>query len=152
TLAASRLWANSEIRVEKGETVRILFLTGGVNLAAHRLFEAASFDYFPPVGWTYYDNASLPRVESPSLPRPYERRAKYRLHPKAAPGALLMYVVEDGKAPPNPAVRESLRPKVKDLVVWDQIDHWVSDKSGTLYFAVNDIVVDSPEAFIKDIE
>jgi hypothetical protein len=150
-VSAANPWLKTNIRVEKGDRLTVRSVSGGVNIAAHRLWEAADWDHRPPQPWEF-----LSRDRGKSYPRGLEtERSSHVLHTGATYGALLMYVCPD---PPDdcPCVdsTKTLRPPQARIEIIDDrglVNHRVN-WSGTLYFAVNDIVVDKREVYVGSDE
>lgn len=126
----AELWANSGIQVEKGDIISI-HASGSFNTAIHHLIQAADSNTIPD---TKYVNAS-------GLAHDVERdpaRAKYRIFPNLPQDALVMQIASEnpvdlpsdvGGNPANFYYIGKDRSKI----------HINTD--GTLYFAINDIVL-----------
>lgn len=127
----------------------IKFMSGGVNLAAHRLVESALFDFAPPQPWVFFESSS-----GPSEPRLFEKhRQQFLLHPEAPYGSLLVRVWPASSPRPDARAPKSLRPPVQDIAVAPVAglrDYQVM-RSGTLYLCVNEILADTKEAYVSDL-
>jgi hypothetical protein len=104
---ANQLWVDTGIVLKPGETIK-LSASGQINLAVHRLVEAANEDRVPWYGWVGPEGKELPKAENP--PTIYIRRqeAQLLIHPESKPGCLLMYLGSEGQPPPD---KRDPRPK-----------------------------------------
>ena len=133
----AELWANSGIQVQKGDVISI-HSSGSAHTAIHHLYEAADKNFKPEE--EYFDaNGQRFKEESP---RDRARR-KYRIISNLPNSALVMQVY-DGNGRPQ------LRPKDGDenskknfYYIAQHRENIIINEGGTLYFAVNDIVLDS---------
>ena len=136
-------WANSGIKVKKGQTITVRS-SGKKHTAMHHLF----FDAWknevklrePWVGTKGFSSEEDKRRERDAA------RAKYKIFPNENQDELLMQIVPDGNEP-------DLRPRFFDkdgfkdsenrfLVIGDRQDNIYIDKDGDLYFGINDIILD----------
>lgn len=128
------LWANSGITVDKGDIITIR-TSGKSHTAIHHLYDAAKNNVSKRNDWVgsegeddvVYDTATY-----------YRRR--FRIFPDMPSGALLMQVVEKGKPIDNP---NDGNPD-NFYFIGKERQHIYINNSGTLYFTVNDIVLNKP--------
>jgi hypothetical protein len=129
-LPANKLWLNTGIQIKPGQSVKIT-ATGSVNLAIHRLIEAAHTHSNPRWNWT--DPAG--EYES-SRATPIDKAVKALfIAPGLKPGVLLAYVTDKndlGKYNPKP---QGIQEIGKDGEISSQ-------KGGTLWLVINDAVLD----------
>ncbi len=150
-ISASRLWTDTEIDVKSGDILTVNSISGGVNLAAHRLWEAADLDYRPPQPWEY-----LSRERPKAYPRNQEtERNEFVLHPGANYGALLLYICPfSSDSCPSLENSATLRPPLNRIEIIDDrgISKYPVKQDGRLYFTVNDIVVDKRDIYVASDE
>ena len=132
---ASAMWASSGVTVKQGD--RITFhVTGAANLAIHHLVKSAETDSAPFFNWTGPEGMTSDQTK---FLRPVDHyRFPKRIAPNDSSGTLLMQVV--------PANRKALtRPDGEHLYPIGSGDHGTVEirQSGTLYFALNEIPLDS---------
>ena len=133
----AELWANSGIQVQKGDVISI-HSSGSAHTAIHHLYESADKNFKPEE--EYFDaNGQRFKEESPRD----KARRKYRIISNLPNSALVMQVY-DGNGRPQ------LRPKDGDdkskknfYYIAQHRENIIINEGGTLYFAVNDIVLDS---------
>ena len=131
-LPASRLWANTGIKLKPGGRVRIS-ASGHINLALHRLSMAAEEDTVPSCGWVGPEGGSQPTETRKEL-----MRRRVLIDSRSDWGALLAYVLPDGRPKPgklNPA------PDGVCLLGADGIVANSAGQNGTLWLTVNDSVL-----------
>ncbi|MBQ4389396.1 MAG: hypothetical protein II824_05435 [Bacteroidales bacterium] len=129
-LNTAELWANSGIKVKKGQTIHVI-ASGKKHTAIHHLVEDAKENA---------DNLRDPWVGTEgSTDRPQERdqaRRNYRIFPHANQDALLMQIVPPGQEPEDRPMESS-----SAILIGKQREVHV-EKDGVLHFAINDIVLD----------
>lgn len=139
----AELWGNSGIRVERGDQLTIR-ASGKSNTSIHHLVDRAFYNARPRYRW----------VGTEGEPRPSNKRTAYRIYGERDPDALIMQVVperESGDA--NKLPEEYLRPDfVRSIAdeedpenrfyyIGKERTDLMINQSGTLRFAVNDIVL-----------
>lgn len=139
----AELWGNSGIRVERGDQLTIR-ASGKSNTSIHHLVDRAFYNARPRYRW----------VGTEGEPRPSNTRTAYRIYGERDPDALIMQVVperESGDA--NKLPEEYLRPDfVRSIAdeedpenrfyyIGKERTDLMINQSGTLRFAVNDIVL-----------
>lgn len=128
------LWANSGINVKEGDIITIR-ASGKSHTAIHHLNKAALENTEKINEWV----GSEGEYDS-NDPATYARR-RFRIFPDMPSGALLMQIVTDSKTPPD-------YPKDGNeenfFFIGKERQNIYIKNSGTLYFAVNDIVLDRP--------
>lgn len=157
-LSSSELWANSGIHVKKGETLTIKS-SGKKHSAIHHLVNIAKNNK---------PNSHDPWVGSEGFSEDFDKRedrdrerARYRIFPKTNQDILLLQIVPDDNRKPvdrpdglvyNSREKRFVRECCQNtfLVVGNKMDNIHVDIDGTLYFAINDIVLDD-ETIIKMI-
>lgn len=98
-LPASRLWANTGLRVKKGDCLHIR-ATGRTNLAGHRLFESANQDTIPPLAWVDADgDTEIPAFQA-RLKQDI-KRLENLIDPNSKPGTLLAYLAIEKQDQPD---------------------------------------------------
>lgn len=148
-LSSSELWANSGIRVKKGETITIKS-SGKKHSAIHHLVAHAK-DNHPELRDPWVGSEGFPEDFDKRNDRDKER-ARYRIFPKTNQDILLLQIVPDDGTlmdRPNGLIFDSnknqfVRPENKNkfIVVGNRMDNIHIDMDGVLYFAINDIVLD----------
>lgn len=138
-VSAGTLWLDTGVKMKPGQKISIS-ATGLVNLAIHRLVEAADKDEKPRHGWVGPDG------DQQKNERPVERlRKRLRIEPKEGFGSLLAYVRAEGE--PNPG-KENPKPTGVQVVRRNgQITYEDRlGREGTLFLTVNEAVIqDTPE-------
>lgn len=134
------LWGNSGIRVERGDQLTIR-ASGKSNTSIHHLVDNAYFNSRPRYRW----------VGTEGEPRPANTRTAYRIYEKRDPDALIMQVVPEDNSDelPEAYLRPDLVPPIegeKDpydrfYYIGKERTNLIINQSGTLRFAVNDIVL-----------
>lgn len=158
-LSSSELWANSGIHVKKGDILTIKS-SGKKHSAIHHLVDNAKNN--KP------NHLQDPWVGSEGFPEDFDtreqrdrERARYRIFPKTNQDILLLQIVPDKKTKPldrpdglvyNYRERRFVRECCQNtfLVVGNKMDNIHVDIDGTLFFAINDIVLDD-ETIIRMI-
>jgi hypothetical protein len=154
-LPASSLWADSGIRVHKGDSLGFQ-IGGAVNMAGHRLLQAGEYDIVPPHSWI-----SWPGAESGH--RPIDRhRANTQILPEAPYGSLLAYIACDGGLVPSDHQKAVLRAmreprfRTENVHVVASSDHFGSPQTitsrcdGALYLTLNEnLPLDFPD-YVRD--
>lgn len=125
------LWANSGITVDKGDIITIR-ASGKSHTAIHHLYDAASTNTLKHNDWV----GSEGEPDMMSNERDKIRR-KFRIFPDMPSGALLMQVVEKDTPIDNP---EDGDPD-NFYFIGKERQHIYINNSGTLYFTVNDIIL-----------
>ena len=149
-LNTAELWANSGIKVKKGQTITVR-ASGKKHTAMHHLYDDARGNNVklqePWVGTQGFTTGEDRREGNRD-----QTRAKYRIFPDENQDELLMQIVPVGGSP-------DLRPRffaksangkhyyVKEsenrfLVIGDRQDNIHIEQDGILYFGINDIVLD----------
>lgn len=130
----AELWANSGIRVEKGDILTIRS-SGKFNTAIHHMVNAANDNYKFTSGWIGPDGHQKESVRD-------SYRAKYRLRKNETADALIMQVVPIGKDVFKDTLYTSNKNNVDNIyfIGKERIDLHISE-TGILHFAVNDIVL-----------
>jgi hypothetical protein len=139
-VSAGTLWQDTGIKVRPGQKLNI-GATGLVNLAIHRLVEAADRDKKPRHGWVGPDG------DQQKNEKPVDRiRKRLRIEPREGVGCLLAYVRAEGE--PNPG-KENPKPAGVQVVRRNGKITYEDNRGreGTLFLVVNEAVVqDTPEA------
>lgn len=131
-------WACSGIEVQEGDVLTIRS-SGQINTSIHHLVHAATYNVPPRYSWTDTDGGD----------RSPQTRTDYRFYPKSNPDALIMQVKE-----PDERSGRYLRPNLYDYsgdtdfsryyyIGKERTDLRIR-QSGTLHFAVNDIILTQP--------
>jgi hypothetical protein len=133
-LSASHLWTNTGLKMRPNQKINI-GATGRVNLAIHRLVDAAKEDSHLTHGWIDPDGEEIINE------KPLEQfRKPLRIEPCMGYGCLLAYVQPQGQPPPgleNPKPKEiQVIGKNNDIIYLDP-----SGREGTLFLTVNDAVL-----------
>lgn len=133
----AELWANSGIQVQKGDVISI-HSSGSAHTAIHHLYESADKNYRPEE--EYFD-ANGQRLKEES-PRDKARR-KYRIISNLPNSALVMQVYDGNGRPQLRPNNEDENSKKNFYYIAQHRENIIINEGGTLYFAVNDIVLDS---------
>jgi hypothetical protein len=130
-LPANRPWLNTGLEVKKGQKMTIT-ASGSVNLAVHRLVEAANDHKRPRLGWLGPDGGTHPYKTDLD-----NARSKYLIAPDPNNyGALLACIVPLGDPDPG---KENPRPKgIKRVGSRGSI---TAESTGTLWLVVNDVML-----------
>ena len=132
------LWANSGIEVKKGDVISV-HSSGSAHTAIHHLHDAAkdnyraSEDYFDANGERFFNQIS----------ERDKARRKYRLVPDLPNSALIMQVYCGNGRPPLKAQDDDEEAKKNFYYIAQHRENILIHEGGTLYFAINDIVLDS---------
>lgn len=129
------IWANSGIEVEEGDVISV-HSSGSAHTAIHHLDEAAINNRKPDEDYFDADGERFNTVS----PRDRARR-KYRIVPYLPNNALIMQVYSGNGRPPMKARTDGQRKNF--YYVAQHRENIIIHESGTLYFAINDIVLDS---------
>ena len=127
------LWANSGIPVERGDIITIRS-SGKYHSAIHHLYDATKYNTVLKEDWI--DSEGLP--DNPNDNSGDHERSKFRIFPGLPSGALVMQVANNEPFD---------TPKDKDAnpdnfyYIGKESQHIYINNPGTLYFAVNDIVL-----------
>ena len=127
-------WANSGIAVDKGDIITIR-ASGKSHTAIHHLYEAAVKNTTNRNNWVGGEGEPDKFLDTAT----YFRR-RFRIFPDMRSGALLMQVVENDKLFDNP---DDGNPD-NFYFIGKERQHIYINNSGTLYFAVNDIILNRP--------
>ena len=136
-LNSAELWANSGIQVKKGQTITIKS-SGKKHSAIHHLLDNAQNNK-PILREPWVGTEGFPSKYDPRGIRD-RHRAKYRIFPQNYQDVLIMQIVKEGAEPID-------RPQIADsdhhfIVIGNKLEQIHIGMDGTLYFAVNDIVLD----------
>lgn len=137
-LNSAELWAKSGIRVKEGQTITIKS-SGKKHSAIHHLIRDAEQN-MPKLRDPWVGSEGFPEDFDTREQRDGER-ARYRIFPNTNQDILLMQVVKDGA----PCIDRPIQGKENNnrfYVVGNKMEDFHIDMNGTLYFAVNDIVLD----------
>lgn len=139
----AELWGNSGIRVERGDQLTIR-ASGKSNTSIHHLVDRAFYNARPRYRW----------VGTEGEPRPSNTRTAYRIYGERDPDALIMQVVperesDDVKKLPEEYLRPDFvrsisneeDPENRFYYIGKERTDLMINQSGTLRFAVNDIVL-----------
>ncbi|MBO4561006.1 MAG: hypothetical protein J5705_03430 [Bacteroidaceae bacterium] len=127
------LWANSGIPVERGDIITIRS-SGKYHSAIHHLYDATKYNTVLKEDWI--GSEGLP--DNPNDNSGDHERSKFRIFPGLPSGALVMQVANN---------KPFDTPKDKDAnpdnfyYIGKESQHIYINNPGTLYFAVNDIVL-----------
>jgi hypothetical protein len=136
-LPANKLWLNTGLQIKPGQEVKIT-ATGSINLAIHRLVEAAHTHKYPRWGWME------PEGGQPLNPAHQDLRIKqYLISPDNNYGVLLACITTDDLGKSNP--------KPKNVSVIGRNASIKSEKRGKLWLVVNDAVLnkDAKNAYVQ---
>lgn len=136
---ASQGWIDSGITIPPGATVEIT-ASGQANLAIHRLVEAAEEDFRPDFPWTGPEGVDFQSTN----PRD-TRRKKGLIVQKDNIGALLAYLHIDGGDKSEPDLLDNPRPTGIRVIKQGRKITNKSEQEATLWFIVNDVVLDSSD-------
>lgn len=145
----AELWANSGIEVQKGDIISV-YSSGHANTAIHKIDEASSNNH--KYSLMYYDSDGT--RDDPEDKRDRLRR-QYRLFPNRPSGALIMQVAYPEKDSILNSTREREKPgkpQNQFCYIGGHHENLRITRDGTLFFAVNDIVLDTAtiESMKKD--
>ncbi len=140
SLPSGVLWADTGIKVKPGQKI-VITASGRVNLALHRLVEAADKDKKPRHGWVGPGGGAMPNPT-----RIDEDRAPLKIHSREEFGVLLAYIRPSGGDTPGKktSVRlENLWPDearvigLRNDITFDS----KHSQDGTLFLTVNEAVL-----------
>lgn len=143
-LNSAELWANSGIKVKKGQVITIKS-SGKKHTAIHHLVEETKGNK-PELSEAWVGTEGINKSEEPKG-RDKHRR-KYRIFPNANQDVLLMQlVIEGGKPDDRPEwydtnEKQPKKSNNKFYVVGNKMENIHIEENGTLYFTVNDVVLD----------
>lgn len=127
------LWANSGITVDKGDIITIR-TSGKSHTAIHHLYDAAKNNISKRNDWVGGEGEpDIAANESDYI------RRRFRIFPDMPSGALLMQVVEKDNLIDNP---DDGNPD-NFYFIGKERQHIYINNSGTLYFTINDIVLNT---------
>jgi len=133
---ASKLWIDSGITITPGQIIRIS-ASGLINVAMHRVVNAAEEDKYPLLPWTGPEGF----YSGPNETRPiYSKRRYILVKPDAPRGSLLLYARKQGYPEPG-----KHNPDPSDIVVVGKGITYTYEAVDTmpanLYFVINDAVL-----------
>jgi hypothetical protein len=141
-LPASKPWLNTGLDVAKGQKVTVT-ASGSVNLAIHRLVEAAQAHKRPRLGWLGPEGGKHP------YPNDLENaRSRYLIAPDPNNyGTVLACVVPDAEPAPG---KENPRPKGVQPI--GRNGSLTAEAGGKLWLVVNDVMLndESRDAYVAD--
>lgn len=127
------LWANSGISVKKGDVISI-HSSGSANTAIHHIDEKTRDNK------VLYDRNFGPLGEIKEIENTRDKlRSQFRIFPNYPQSALIMQVVQNDSVYDTPNYAESKN----FYYIGAQRDNIHIAKDGVLYFAINDIVLDT---------
>lgn len=129
------LWANSGIEVKEGDVISV-HSSGSAHTAIHHLHNAGEKNYRPDEDYFDADGGRFNNISERD-----KARRKYRLVPDLPNNALIMQVYNGNFKPPYRAKTDEQ--KKNFYYVAKHRENILIHESGTLYFAINDIVLDS---------
>ena len=142
---SASLWANSGITVEKGDIITIRS-SGKYHTAIHHLYDATKNNTDLKDQW----------IGSEGMPDNYNKtveddyRSKYRIFPGQPNGALVMQVATNTPFDTPNDERDNKKAKPDNFYfIGKERQNIYINNSGTLYFAINDIVLN--DLTIKDM-
>jgi hypothetical protein len=97
-LPASRLWANTGLKVKKGDCL-LIKASGRIHLAGHRLFESATQDSIPFYPWVDADGKT--EVQAYQKRSQETNRESHLIAPNIRPGTLLAYLATEKQDEPD---------------------------------------------------
>lgn len=134
--SSSELWANSGIPVKRGDVIEIT-ASGRFNTSINNLYKYAESDTSTAFPWVGPDGLEQKDMLRPADRNRYAARIKVTEGKDTVPiGKLLMQVVKEGKP-------VEVRPHVNPLYVIGKRRTVQVEQDGILYFAVNEIPLDS---------
>jgi hypothetical protein len=130
-LSASHLWTNTGLKMRPNQKINI-GATGRVNLAVHRLVDAAKEDVKPRHGWVDPDGDQFKNEKPLDL-----IRKPLLIEPQVVHGCLLAYVRPQGEPDPG---KENPKPTGIQVVGRNNeiIYRDPSGREGTLFLTVNE--------------
>ena len=132
------LWADSGIQVKEGDIITIR-ASGKSNTAIHHLVKAAEDNTQIADKWVGSEGESLASFTDSKNRDRDEARRKYRIIPNRESGALIMQVVDNEK--PFDTPRDDKANDQNFYFIGKERQNIYINHPGTLYFAVNDIVL-----------
>lgn len=132
------LWADSGIQVKEGDIITIR-ASGKSNTAIHHLVKAAEDNTQIADKWVGSEGESLASFTDSKNRDRDEARRKYRIFPNRESGALIMQVVDNEK--PFDTPRDDKANDQNFYFIGKERQNIYINHPGTLYFAVNDIVL-----------
>lgn len=148
-LSAGQLWLNTGLKLKPGQRIRVT-TSGRINLAIHRLVEAAVEDVRPRHGWVGPEGDQLKNE------KPVDRlRKKLRIEPRVGYGCLLAYIKPEGEPDPGKD-----NPKPSGIQVIGSNSELTyrdnQEREGTLFLTVNEAVIqddqESEQAYVTTQE
>jgi hypothetical protein len=137
-LNSAELWANSGIKVTKGQTITIKS-SGKKHSAIHHLVDDAR-NNMPELRDPWVGTEGFP-IEYDQREERDRERAKYRISPNNNQDVLLLQIVkEDSEKKDRPLDKDKQSNRI--VVVGNKMEDIHIDYNGTLFFTVNDIILD----------
>ena len=133
------IWANSGIDVEAGDVISV-HSSGSAHTAIHHLDEASINNHKPDEDYFDADGERFNHISDRD-----RARRKYRIVPYLPNNALIMQVYSGNGRPPMKAKTEGQKKNI--YYVAQHRENIIIHESGTLFFAINDIVLDSATIF-----
>jgi len=133
------LWASSGIEVKAGDVISI-HASGSAHTAIHHLYDAAGKNYRPEEDYFDANGERFNHISERD-----RARRKYRIVPYLPNNALIMQVYNSNGRPPLKATTEEQ--KKNFYYISQHRENIIINEGGTLYFAINDIVLDSTTIF-----
>lgn len=131
------LWANSGISVEKGDVISV-YSSGTAHTAIHHLHNAAGKNYAPDEDFFDADG------DRSALAHERDRaRRKFRMIPYLPNNALVMQVYRGNGRPPMKVNEDDEETKKNFYFIAQHRENILIEEGGKLFFAINDIVLDS---------
>lgn len=131
------LWANSGISVEKGDVISV-YSSGTAHTAIHHLHKDAGENRQPDEDFFDADGDRF------SLVRDRDRaRRKFRMIPYLPNNALVMQVYDGNGRPPMKVDESHKEARENFYFVAQHRENIIINEGGKLFFAINDIVLDS---------
>jgi hypothetical protein len=131
-LPACSRWTNTGIKLKPNSIIEFT-ASGKVNLAAHRLIEAAYDKKMPPFNWLSPKGEEFKNKRARDV-----YRRNFLVNPSAYLGVIIAYLQKDGE--PDPSIQNQ-RPKNLETIY----EHTVIESPGyesTLWLIVNDVLLD----------
>lgn len=145
--STTELWANSGIKVKKNDILTIRS-SGKTNTAIHHLYDYAKSNRKMQHEWLDSDgNIRIGRGHK--LSGSDQLRSKYRIFPYQPQNSLIMQVVKDGKN-----YEDTVSPENSENFYYIGTEHndLHINNDGTLFFAVNDIVLTDDVIYRMQVE
>lgn len=134
-LNTANLWADSGIAVKEGDIITVRS-SGKSYTAIHHIYDAASGNEKPKDKWVGAEGEPDDDKNEAN-----KARRKFRIFPNLPSGALLMQVAVDESLTDTPLEHNNNHPNSFYFIGKERQNIYITN-SGTLHFAVNDIVLD----------